>query len=294
MDSAEFRLLSGRVLGVTEFGNRSSERVVVLAHPAPGSSRFDPDPAVTDRRKVRLISVDRPGYGTSELLADGSPGTVADAASDIAEYLAFEGIGRVGAVGWSAGGRVAAALAAVYPALVDRLAVIATPAPDADVPWVGTENREQLGVLSGLTAAAAVTALSEQLAKVVGARPSAAAILGMLSSDDADAQLREKALDRLTEMLERAVMQGTTGMAADIVSYTLLPWGFDPASVEAKTLLLYGGADAAISEAHGRWYQKRIPHTRLEIVKDVGHLLIVPMWDRTLAHLAPGTKMNGR
>ncbi|MCU1505274.1 MAG: alpha/beta hydrolase [Microbacteriaceae bacterium] len=293
MDSVEFRLLSGRAIGVSEFGRRSSETVVVLAHPAPGSSRFDPDPAVTNRRNVRLIAVDRPGYGTSELLADGGPGTVTDAASDIAEYLAFQGITRVGAVGWSAGGRVVLALAAVYSALVGRLAVVATPAPDEEVPWVGTENRERLGELSALPAAAAVTALSDQLAKVVGERPSADALLRMLSSDEADARLREQARDRLAEMLDRAAMQGTTGMAADIVSYTLLDWGFDPASVAAKTLLLYGGADQ-ITGAHGRWYQKRIPHSRLETVKDVGHLLVVPMWDRILSHVAPGSKMNGR
>jgi pimeloyl-ACP methyl ester carboxylesterase len=293
MDSTEFRLLSGRVLGVSEFGRRSSETVVVLAHPAPGSSRFDPDPAVTNRRNVRLIAVDRPGYGPSELLADGSTGTVTDAASDIAEYLASQGITHVGAVGWSAGGRVVLALAAVYSALVDRLAVIATPAPDQEVPWVGTENRESLAALSSLSVPAAVAALSDQLASVVGTRPSTDTLLGMLSSDDADAQLREQARDRLNEMLGRAAMQGTTGMAADIVSYTLLDWGFDPASVEAKTLLLYGASDQ-ITGAHGRWYQKRIPHARLEMVKDAGHLLIVPMWDRALAHVAPGSKMNGR
>jgi pimeloyl-ACP methyl ester carboxylesterase len=293
MDSTEFRLLSGRVLGVTEFGRRSSAKVVVLAHPAPGSSRFDPDPEVTDRRNVRLIAVDRPGYGTSELLADGGPGTVTDVASDIAEYLASQGITRVGAVGWSAGGRVSAGLAAVYPALVDRLAVIATPAPDEEVPWVGAENRDRLAALSAMSAPAAVAALGEQLASFVGARPSADVLLGMLSSDEADAQLREQARDRLAEMLDRAAMQGTTGMAADIVSYTLLDWGFDPASVAAKTLLLYGGADQ-ITGAHGRWYQKRIQQARLEMVKDVGHLLIVPMWDRILSHVAPGSKMNGR
>src|SRR5919106_868863 len=56
-------------------GGRShgaEERVVVLCHSAPGAGIFDPDPVQTRARNVRLLSVDRPGYGGSHPVAAGA------------------------------------------------------------------------------------------------------------------------------------------------------------------------------------------------------------------------------
>jgi pimeloyl-ACP methyl ester carboxylesterase len=91
-------------------------------------------------------------------------------------------------------------------------------------------------------------------------------------------------------MLSAAAAQGAAGVAADIISYGLRPWGFKPDAVRAKTLLLYGSADPVAGPRHGRWWQKRLPQARLEVVPGAGHLLVLTMWERALAHLAPGTK----
>lgn len=53
----------------------------------------------------------------------------------------------VGAVGWSAGGRIALALAARHPDLVRSAALAGTPAPDEEVPWVPDEYRAALDAL---------------------------------------------------------------------------------------------------------------------------------------------------
>jgi pimeloyl-ACP methyl ester carboxylesterase len=58
--------------------------------------------------------------------------------------------------------------------------------------------------------------------------------------------------------------------------------------VVAKTLL-YGSVDPVAGSRHGAWWQKRLPNARLEVVPGAGHLLILPMWARTLSHLAPGS-----
>ena len=91
--------------------------VVLFCHAAPGSGDFDPDPAVTAARGVRLIAVDRPGYGGSDAVGDDEFATVALAADDAA--AALEAVlapgATAGVVGWSAGGRVALALAERRP-----------------------------------------------------------------------------------------------------------------------------------------------------------------------------------
>ena len=48
---------------------------------------------------------------------------------------------------------------------------------------------------------------------------------------------------RVVAMLAGAVEQGPVGVAADIVSYTVADWGFDPAAIGAPTTCVYGDAD---------------------------------------------------
>jgi pimeloyl-ACP methyl ester carboxylesterase len=267
----------------------AEERVVVVCHSAPGAGIFDPDPAVTRARNVRLISVDRPGYGGSHPVAAGTWATVASAADDLATVLDGLHVERVGVVGWSAGGRVALALAARRPDLVDRVAVLATPAPDAEVSWIGRRPRDVLERLRALAPEEAHAELGRRLDPVIPEDPHSPQALWLLSACSADeAALRADGVRaRLGGMLQAAFLQGANGLAADIAGYCLQPWGFEPEAVEAKTLLLYGTGDPLADARHGRWWQSRLPDARLEVVVGAGHLLIVPTWDRVLSHLTP-------
>lgn len=139
MDIAEHRLTlpDGRTLALDDYGTADGP-VVLFLTAAPGSRRLDPDPAATAAAGVRLLVVDRPGYGDSTPLPAGPVPTVGGLADDVAAALDALGVERAGVVGWSAGGRIALALAARRPDLVRSLAVTGTPAPDEEVPWVGT------------------------------------------------------------------------------------------------------------------------------------------------------------
>ena len=272
----------GRARGVRE-------PAVVLCHSAPGAGCFDPDPAVTRARNVRLLSIDRPGYGGSSPVAAGTWSTVAAAADELATVLDGLSVGRVGVAGWSAGGRVALALAARRPDLVDRVAVIATPAPDGEVPWIEGEQRTELERLSGLPPDLALAGLEERLGSLVPEDPLSPEALWLLGAGPADEAALQTpgARHRLGEMLRAAFVQGAHGLAADIAAYCLRPWGFEPEDVHAETLLLYGSHDPLADPRHGRWWESRLPDARLEVVPGAGHLVVIPMWARVLAHLAP-------
>jgi len=131
--------------------------------------------------------------------------------------------------------------------------------------------------------------LGGQLAEVFSRGMSREALLAMLGKSPADdeALAMPGAAERLDEMMAAAFAQGPMGLAADMAGYTLRPWGFEPAEVQAKTLCLYGARDAILSAGHGRWWQKNLPQARLEMVPNAGHLLVIPMWKRALSHLAP-------
>jgi pimeloyl-ACP methyl ester carboxylesterase len=270
----------------------AEERVVVLCHSAPGAGIFDPNPVETRARNVRLLSVDRPGYGGSDPVAAGTWATVASAADDLAAVLDTLHVERVGVAGWSAGGRVALALAARRPDIVDRLVVLGTPAPDHEVPWIARKQRDELERLRALAPEEAHAELGERLGSLVPEDPHSPEALWLLGAGAADeAALRGDGVRaRLGEMLRAAFVQGARGLAADIAGYCLQPWGFEPEAVQAKTLLLYGSRDPLADPRHGRWWQSRLPNARLELARGAGHLLLVPMWSRVLSYLAPSRR----
>jgi pimeloyl-ACP methyl ester carboxylesterase len=283
------QLNSGRRVAVHWLAEGDGRQTIVFCHPAPGAGNLNPNPEETAKRPVTLIAFDRPGYGASEPMPDNEWASVSASADDLAEGLQQMKTGPVGVAGWSAGGRVALALAARYPDLVDRVVIIATPAPDEEVSWIPPEEKQGLEALRGLPPGEVHTRLAAQLAEMVPPDAPIEAYLPLLgrSPADDDALAIPGAAERLKNMMDAAFSQGTTGLAADIAGYCLHPWGFEPAEVQAKTLCLYGSRDPIAGSRHGTWWQNHLPQGRLEMVPGAGHLLVIPIWHRVMSFLAP-------
>jgi pimeloyl-ACP methyl ester carboxylesterase len=282
----------GRRVAVHRSAPLEDARVVVLCHPAPGAGLFDPDPEATRKRGVALISVDRPGYGGSDPVPAGRWATVGSAVDDLEAVLDAFDLSQVGVAGWSAGGRVALALAARRPELVDRVVVLATPAPDKEVEWVPRDVRGVLETLRGLAPEKAQVELESGFGDVSAIDVRLEEVLWWLGAGAADTAALETPgiRERLRCMVDDAFAQGAAGLASDIAGQMLRPWGFEPEDVRAKTLLLYGSLDVVAPPRHGRWWQRRLPRARLETCPGAGHLLALPMWPRVLSHLAPARK----
>ena len=117
--------VDGRTLSVAEAGDPEGHGVFAL-HGTPGSRLFWHE-AVEDaeKRGIRMVAYDRPGYGGS----DPAPGrTVADAADDIGAIADALHIDRYAVYGGSGGGPHALANA-VRPDRVVAVAALASVAP---------------------------------------------------------------------------------------------------------------------------------------------------------------------
>jgi pimeloyl-ACP methyl ester carboxylesterase len=269
-------LPDGRTLGVADTGPASAP-VVVLCPPAPGSRLLDPDPSTTASAGIRLVTVERAGYGVSSPLPDDVLPTISGHAEDLVTALHVLGLSDVAMVGWSAGGRVAAATCARHPDLVRALAVVATPAPHEVVPWIPEDNLamldsmrdEELGATAQLAAALAPMAADPRaLVADIAVGPADAAALAAVPGR----------AERLEAMLVEAFAGGAEGLAADIVSYTLAPWGFELADIGCRTTAFYGADDHIVGPAHGEWYASGVPHGELRTVGGVGHLVAITAW----------------
>ncbi len=274
----------GRTLAVDLVGPVDGP-VVLFLHAAPGSRRFDPDPAATTAAGIRLVTVDRAGYGGSTPLADEVVPTIGHHVTDAVRVVEALGLGPVAVVGWSAGGRVAAGLAAARPDLVRSLAVVATPAPDDEVPWVEPEHRAMSAELRAdpATAVAQLGAAFAPMADAIAGDPGVAR--SMVAGGPADEALLAADPDlaeRVAASVRAGVAPGIDGMVADIVADQVSPWDLGLTAVSAPASCWYGVGDVAVGLDHAAWWTDRLgtagrPVARHDVA-GVGHLVVATAW----------------
>jgi pimeloyl-ACP methyl ester carboxylesterase len=277
-------LPDGRLVTVDEVGDPAGP-VVVLLHSAPGSRVLDPDPVATAAAGVRLLTIDRPGYGGSTAFpADVLP-TLVGQADDVVAVLDHLSVAEAAVVGWSHGGRVAAAVAARHPDRVRAVAIVGTPSPE-DLSWIPEEQQAMLTPLRDepLTATARLAAILEGAGG--GEEPSEDDGLAYVAGEGDQPLLEDPAVrDRVLAMVAGAFAQGAIGCAADIVSDQIAPWGFDARAIGAPVHLVYS-EDDFVAPHHGDWWEAQIVDTTRHTTAGVGHLLIVTEWAAILTAMA--------
>lgn len=278
------RLADGRALGWSEWGPADG-RAVLLLHGGPGSSHACPDVAATHQLGVRLIAVDRPGYGRS----DPRPGRrLLDDGEDLRALLDHSGIGGVPVVGWSTGSTFALAAGIVLGPRVERIALIAGDAPPDELPD-GARDAAAAGRTTEIRRdpAAARSAMLERTAWF--ARDPESLLRDSWQeapSGQPDDTLRRQPAVRemLLAMMRHAGHQGSVGWVDDSIAVQL-PWGFALADLQARVAVWFGEDDRLSSRAESELLAERLPRATLHIVPGEGHLLPVRQWRAILGEV---------
>jgi pimeloyl-ACP methyl ester carboxylesterase len=282
--SFRFQLSDGRRIGVSLVGEPTATRLVVMCLPTPGAGSFDPVPAVTSRHPVRLMYVDRPGYGGSDGLPKEIEPTIERFADDIAEYLRHvidtaRGVtglelGPVAVVGWSFGGPVAIALAARHPELVDSLVIVGAPRPKR------LRHGERYSPVTELRRKGVERSRGSLTASLEEEGLPTLEALGV-DIDDADAHGLGTA-GRLQHMIDAAWLQGAAGVASDRSAVANETWlgGFD--QLKSPALLLYASDDPVAGLSDAKWYARHLPNGTVTETCSAGRLAIISEWGRIL------------
>jgi pimeloyl-ACP methyl ester carboxylesterase len=266
-------LPDGRRLAWAEWG-RADGPAALLLHRSPGSRLFDPDPSATAAAGVRLLTMDRPGYGGTDPVVDPRR---TDVAGDVAALAGALGLERVALLGWSGGGQFAVEAAATLGDRVRSLSLLATPAPDEEIPWVAEQFRP---MAAGVRAdpIAAVASIQDAV-RWYPDNPDAVVAFDACAADT-EVRGRLGVNAALTIMMREGAHQGGAGMAFDVVAGARGD-SFRFGHVRGPVKLWYGDADP-IGPEHGRWYADRLAGTTLTVLPGAGHLLPITHWTAIL------------
>ena len=281
------RLADGRTLACLELGDPSGPPVLYF-HGYPGS-RLEARVAATAaaRLGLRLLSVDRPGFGQSTF----QPGRrIGDWAADIGALADQLGLQRFSIVGVSGGGPYALACAA---RLAHRLASVALVCPlaplDVAAGKEGMLAQDRLMLLLAAHAAPLARGVVHMLAHWMrqdAARYVTFMMAGMVSPDRelfADPGYRSLVQESTAE----ALRQGGQGAAWEL---TLIarPWDFRLQDVRMPVALWQGLADQILPAAMARRLAAALPACNPRYFPGEGHLsLVVQHIGEVLAELRP-------
>jgi pimeloyl-ACP methyl ester carboxylesterase len=270
------RLHDGRRLAYAEWGNAEGPPVIFL-HGTPGSRLYCPDETATASSGVRLVTVDRPGIGGSDVLARR---TFADWASDVAELADALGIDRFGVVGWSAGGPYAAACAARIPTRLTGVAIGATrhlaqfnfvenPAAHDEL---AADDRAlfELAQRDPDAAARAAAEANEEWLRALWDDPEG--WLNNVQLPEVDRRSLEDTERRqaFLEAMREGVRQGPDAFAWEAID-VFLPWGFRLADIAIEVQVFHGEQDTWVERRHVDFLVATLPSARLTVWPDSGH-----------------------
>ena len=274
-------LPDGRGLCVAEYGD--ARGIPVLAfHGLPGSRRQrHPDDSIAAALGVRMLHLDRPGFGRSDPQRSRTLATWVD---DVRAVCDAVGLERIRVIGASAGGPYALACAALLGERVVRTAVVSGVGPPGSM----VLRSRVLRAGFALAPAAPWSVRPLALAASLLARHAPGRYLNALAAqlNPADRRVLARAEFRamFAEDLREAFAQGTAAFAQDL-ALIAAPWPFDLARIASPLALWHGDEDWMIPHAAAEAIARAVPSAQLHLGGG-GHFLALERWREILRWLA--------
>lgn len=261
----ETATIGERTVAYVEYGDPAGKPVVFL-HGMPGSRVFGElfDDAARER-DVRLLALDRPGYGKS----DPWPGqTLSDTGALVEAVLDDVGVSSAGVVGFSAGGPHALAFAATRPDRVTSVDVVAGAPPPS---LVGRVPRTQR-LLSGLARSAPrlLKGLVRGQAWLVD-RASPSLVVAQYTTRGG----RQAIPPEMAAVVKRDFLAAVGEQRSGMVTEARLlerEWDVSLDDVRSAVRLWHGEADTNVPVAGARELAETLPRSTLTVFDDADHL----------------------
>jgi pimeloyl-ACP methyl ester carboxylesterase len=277
-------LPDGRRLAYAEWGTPSGSPVF-LFHGTPGSRLFCPDYETTMSSGVRLITVDRPGYGRS----DPKRGrTLFDWTDDVARLADALEVDDFAVVGVSGGAAYALACGVKLRERVTRVGIAAGAGGSFDeAPHLFDERSTALAL-----------AAREDLSKAENAAMTDAFVLALAERPESLFQEEEtpeadmwlfrdiETLREFEDVVREGMRQGPVGVALDWVTL-VAPWGFKLADIPVHVHVWHGEHDHLVKRDAVDLMAEQVRSVEVTTWPHDGHLGLMTHWADVVAALRP-------
>lgn len=272
--------IDGRALNFVDLGE-AGRPVLLYVHGLMGTWRnwlFNLLP-FTDR--FRVIAVDLPGFGKSQMPAAGL--TVENYADALKSLLGELGIDRVTLVGNSMGGQIGAIFAKKFPQLLDKLVLVDAAGFTTSGPLL-----RRLAPFAWILEL--LLKLSALFPKVIAYNKRLAAFFTKI--------VLWKPMQVAPELI-MVLMDGVgkKGFVPAVRSISTTPILTFPGEISVDTVIIWGRHDWLIPKSDAFRFAKMIPQAELELMDDVGHIPMFEAPERFNAlldrHLPAATETGG-
>lgn len=235
---------------------------------------------------MRVITVDRPGVGLSDL----RPGGFLDWPDDVVELADALDLDRFAVLAWSGGGPFAAACAYRIPNRLTAAGIVAGMGPlDRAGATDGMPTRSRVGLrVAALLPAWAARLGGDSMARQCRRNPERFLEKQFLrhwpDADRAAAAHPDVRANVIAGTVE-SFRQGGRGMIRDGMLLAR-PWGFRLQDITAPVFLWYGDADVETPAHMGEHLARSIPNAKLIVYPGEGHMIFFTRWREILETLA--------
>ena len=265
-------LKDGRRLGYAEYGDPQGKPLFFF-HGMPGS-RLEGELADAAAKKlgVRMIALDRPGYGLSDFQRGR---TFLDWPADVVALAAALGFERFAVAGVSGGGPYVAACALRIPERLTGAGIIAGVGP-FDQPDATEGMSRQNRFLFGLARRFPWLARLPMWVMSKGASSERLVRQMTRAMPEVDQAIirRPEVWDVFKLDAAESFRQGARGAAWELVMYAR-PWGFRLEEITMEVHLWQGELDKNVPPSMGRYQAGAIPNCRATFHPGEGHISLV-------------------
>lgn len=264
------RLPDGSRLAYAEYGDPLGQPVM-LFHGAPGSRLgWGLFPGCPFREGVRLIAVDRSGYGGSDARRANAFAGWPDDVSALADALKLD---KFAVVGVSSGGPYALACGWKIPDRLTGLAVVSGTSPLAPEATGEVPRGIRLLYIMGRRAPWLLRLnmwLSGFKFRRNPERYIAKTEYGLAGADKI-AYSKPQVRLAVTEIMRSGLNSNNQAVANDLIAQSR-PWPFELRDVRTKVHLWYGLEDRTVPPSMGRYLQKHLPNCDADFMPEAGHM----------------------
>lgn len=274
MPDGTVTLRDGRRLSYAEYGDPNG-RPAFFFHGFP-NSRLGPRFGAEDakRRGIRLISLDRPGFGRS----DFQPGRqIDDWPDDVVQVADALNIRRFAIIGVSGGGPYTAACAAKIPDRLTAVGFISALGPLTEKKALSGFDRFTRFMIWLSRRIPLIIAINIWfIALAMRFYPKLAIRLVSPALPKADRKIiaRPEVRQQTIDDMRESFRQGIRGAVHEMKIY-LRPWRFRTQDIAIQVHLWHGDADKTVPVSMAHYYAGAVPRAKLTVYPGEGHLMAV-------------------